>query len=92
MEQEGQDRVIAVAATPPQPLDVLYGALMEIFRQDRPTESQLTEVNGAAALALSLVNDGQVPAHGPLCDVAQCSALYGYVLGRQQGKQLANAR
>ena len=91
MRTEGEDRVVAVSPTQPQPLDVLWRALMELIRQDRPTEAQINEANGAASLALALVNAGDVPAHGPLCDVAQCSALYGYVLGMQAGKKV-NAR
>lgn len=86
---EGTDSVVSVAAVPPQPLGVLWQALMELIRQQRPTEAQINEANGAASLALALVNQGEIAPHGPMCDVAQAASLYGYVLGMQQGRQQA---
>lgn len=89
---EGTDSVVSVSAVSPQPLGVLWQALMELIRQQRPTEAQINEANGAASLALALVNQGDIDPHGPMSDVAQAASLYGYVLGMQQGRQQASAR
>lgn len=98
---DGEDTIIAVAASQPQPLDALWKALMELFRQERPSVKQLTEIQGVARLALSVARDPREYgfAHNGACDetgdmvnVAEASALYGYWLGYHQGQQLTNTR
>lgn len=88
---EGEDVVIGVACAQAQPLDLLWRALMEMMRQERPTEGELLEANGAAALALRAVTGDAraIPEHGPVSDAAQCGALYGYILGMRRGREAA---
>jgi len=109
---EGTDSVVSVSAAtsaatapqssqaPPQPLDVLWKALMELFKQERPSEAQLSEVSGIATLALRVA--AAPGSHGfrhpaaedldaLLHDVAEVGSLYGYWLGYHQGRQ-ASAR
>ena len=98
---EGEDGVVAVTATRPEPLDVLWKAIMELFRQGKPSEAQVREVQGVASLALAVTanpNAFGFP-HGAadtqredMRNVAECSALYGYWLGFHQGQQATNAR
>lgn len=98
---EGEDGVVAVTATRPEPLDVLWKAIMELFRQGKPTDKQLTEIQGVARLALAVTgdpreygfrHDGARDWNGDLQNVAEASALYGYWLGFHQGQQATNAR
>jgi len=98
--RQGEDCVMAVAAAAPQPLDVLWKALMELFKQGRPSEAQLTEVSGIASLALRVAaapdrygfrHPAADELDALLHDVAEVGSLYGYWLGYHQGQQ-ANAR
>ncbi len=98
---EGVDGVVAVAAARPEPLDVLWKAVMELFRQSRPTDKQLVEIQGVARLAMAVTetprdfgfpHDGANDEIGDMVNVAECSALYGYWLGYHQGQQATNAR
>lgn len=90
--RQGEDSVMSVTAAAPQPLDVLWRTIIELFKQERPTEAQIREVQGIASLALATTlgrEPGQEP--GPYRDLAECASLYAYRLGYYQGQQ-ASAR
>lgn len=94
--RQGEDSVMSVTAaaahSAPQPLDVLWRTIVELFKLERPTEAQIREVQGIASLALATTlgrEPGQEP--GPYRDLAECASLYAYRLGYYQGQQ-ASAR
>jgi len=72
----------------------LWTRLLDLFREHRPTEEQLTQVSTLAEVAIDqvfsahrLTEAQREERHGSVKDYAECAALYGYVLGYWQGRQ-----
>jgi hypothetical protein len=74
----------------------LWARLLDLFRHHRPTDDQLIQVSTLAEVAIDQVFSAyklseaqQIERHGEVKDFAECAALYGYVLGFHQARQMA---
>lgn len=72
----------------------LWSRLLDLFRQHRPTDEQLTQVSTLAEVAIdqvftayNLSEEQCAERHTQVKDYAECAALYGYVLGYWQARQ-----
>lgn len=74
----------------------IWSRLLDLFRHDRPTEDQLAQVSTLSEVAIEQVfsahhlsQEQQEAQYSGVKDFAECSALYGYVLGYHQGRAAA---
>jgi hypothetical protein len=100
MDQHAQDRhhrsvgMTADRADAYVRRQALWRRLLDLFREHRPTEEQLTQVSTIAEVAIDrvfsdhrLTEAQREERHGSVKDFAACAALYGYVLGYWQARQ-----
>jgi hypothetical protein len=72
----------------------LWSRLIDLFRHNRPTDEQLGRVSTIAEVAIDqvfsayhLTEEECRERHGLVKDYAECSGLYGYVLGYNDAMQ-----
>lgn len=72
----------------------IWTQLKSLFQRDRPTEAQLTQVSMVSEIAIEQVfgalrlTEVQREALYPTAkDYAECAALYGWQLGREQARR-----
>lgn len=77
----------------------LWTRICDIFRHERPNDAELGRVSIVAECAIDMVfssrnltNEQCEQQYTAAKDFAECSALYGYVLGRAEGLALGEAR